>query len=309
MTHIARPGFTRADLTASLLIVVAALCVLLPACNKAVTTEKETESKDNLRNLGKVRETSGQMQSTNNLKQMDLSMHGISARNNGALPSSIGPYPTGGMVNASIFFHLLSDIEQDNVYKQYMKDPSGCKVVIKTFIAPLDPSNDGKQPLTSYASNAAVFGIGGGDHCISFPSAFNHKGTSNTILFMERFAVTQIDGKTNTHLWPAIKPEHVNYLYDEALQMGGQPASVVNLPDPIFGAMPETVKNDNTAHAFSAMLHVGLMDGSARNINTNITAKTVIPGQAPFAKETISIWTWACLISGPIGVAPVPAGW
>ncbi len=326
MIRRTRPGFTRVDLTVGLTVVVAALCVLVPACSKSRTSDQEAQSKDNLKKLGEadknrddrgdtdpitaMRQAAGRAQSTNNLKQMDLAMHGMAGRNNGALPPSVGPFPTGSTVNASVFFHMLSDIEQDNVYKQYSNDPSSCKAVIKTLIAPLDPSNDGKRPLTSYASNAAVFGIGGGFKTVAYPSAFNSKGTSNTILFVERFAVTQIDGKTNTHLWPAIKPAHVNYLYDEVLTMGGQPASVINLPDPIFGATPETVTNDNTAHAFTAnTLLVGLGDGSARSISPTITAKNVVSGPAAFSNNTISVWTWACLISGPIGASPMPNGW
>jgi hypothetical protein len=318
MNRIARPGFTRADLTASLFVTVAALCVLLPACSKSRTSEQETESKNNLKDLGDantkrddrgdpnpIRAAAGRKQSENNLRQMGLSMHGIASRNDGRLPPVVGVFPVGGPVNASIFFHMLSDIEQDNVYKQYMNDPSSCKVVIKTFMAPLDPSNDGKQPLTSYASNAAVFGIGG-NNSAAYPSAFNTKGTSNTILFMERFAVTQIDGKTNAHLWPASKPAHVNYIYDV-----GFPAPLVNLPDPIFGATPGTVTKDDTAHSFSAdKLQVVMADSSARTISSNITAKNVISTPlAPFPKDTISVWTWACLINGPVGVSPTPPGW
>jgi hypothetical protein len=319
MNRIARPGFTRVDLTASLFIIVAALCVLLPACSKSRTSELETESKNNLKDIGDantkrddrgdpnpIRAAAGRSHSTNNLKQIGISMHSMAISNNGALPPSIGPYPSGHTINASIFFQMLPYLEQDNVYKQYMKDPSACNAVIQTYIAPLDSSNDGKQPLTSYASNAAVFGTDG-KFPVRYPAAFHAKGTSNTIPFMERFAVTEIDGKTNTHLWSAINPAHVNYLFDVAV-----PAPLINLPDPIFGAAPKTVRNDDTAHAFSGnTLLVGLGDGSARAIKPDITAKNVISegGPSPIAKGTISVWTWACLFNGPVGFAPTPAGW
>src|SRR5262249_43758816 len=149
-------------------------------------------------------------QSTNNLKQMGLAMHGIASRTEGLLPPSFGVFPQGATIqgtnnpfNFSIFVHMLTDIEQDNVYRAIQgggaAGTAAQNATIKTFVAPLDSTNPGNSNVTSYASNAAVFGITGGGST-RFPAQFNTKGTSNTVLFMERFAVTSV-ASTPRHTW------------------------------------------------------------------------------------------------------------
>jgi len=162
-----RKGFTLIELLVVIAIIAVLIGLLLPAVQK-------------------VREAAARTQSTNNLKQMGLSMHNFAANFDGALPPSFGPFPTGSTTNGTLFFHMLPYIEQDNVYKS-----NALTTPIKTFVAPLDPTNPGTSDLTSYASNAAVFGVPStatGGASIRYPSAFNTKGTTNTILFMERYA-------------------------------------------------------------------------------------------------------------------------
>jgi hypothetical protein len=275
-------GFRRIDLV----VAVVSLALLIPACKEATD---------------KVRSAAANSQSRNNLKQMAIAMHGIASRRNGLLPPSAGTFPgwrdlDGGEEkgpmqrgpHASIFVHMLPDIEQDNMYNLYLAGPDRIPdtSTIQTFCAPHDVTNPGvNTALTSYASNAAVFGLKDGGST-RFPAAFAMKGTSNTILFVERYAVAS----GMRHTWFG-RADCENYLYPPA---AGEPAPVqpgqpANLPPPQFGVAPEAARND-TAHAFNpSAVQVALADGSAR---------TVTPSNA-------TAWSWACTFNN----APQPTGW
>jgi prepilin-type N-terminal cleavage/methylation domain-containing protein len=287
-----RKGFTLIELLVVIAIIAVLIGLLLPAVQK-------------------VREAAARTQSTNNLKQMGLSMHNFAANFDGALPPSFGPFPTGSTTNGTLFFHMLPYIEQDNVYKS-----NALTTPIKTFVAPLDPTNPGTSDLTSYASNAAVFGVPStatGGASIRYPSAFNTKGTTNTILFMERYAHTGGTATTATHNWGKVG-FYFNSVYN------AQIPGTANCPDPIFGVVPANITkafqpymagdttNDWTAHAFTASsLQVALGDGSVRSVSSAITTGAItVPG---VTNNPVTVWSWACIIHGPIGNAPTPSGW
>jgi len=293
-----RKAFTLIELLVVIAIIAVLIGLLLPAVQK-------------------VREAAARMQSTNNLKQMCLAIHGIAARNDGACPPSVGAFPTGATVQGSLFCWMLSDIEQDNVYTQYKTNFGAVPTTlsIKTFNAPLDPTNAGSNNWTSYASNAAVFGTSAGSATVRYPSNFNTKGTSNTILFMERYAST--GNTTNSpHTWSgtsATVPQ--NWVYVTLA------AGTADFPYPIWGAQPAlltasvttagaSTTNDATAHGFSSStLQVGMGDGSCRTISTGITATKTMTAAGTTSSVTASLWAWGCSIRGTIGNAPTPNGW
>jgi hypothetical protein len=131
------------------------------------------------------------MESANNLKQMALAVHNCAGANDGALPPSIGSF-RGCPGEHSFFFYILPYIEQENIATLY---PGGflgviIPVPVKTFIAPLDPTNDPTAAFTSYAPNLALFQFTGA----RMPASFEPKGTSNTVILMERYARTSIGG-------------------------------------------------------------------------------------------------------------------
>jgi prepilin-type N-terminal cleavage/methylation domain-containing protein len=149
-----------------------------------------------------VRAAAARVQSANNLRQMGLAANTASLNYN-QLPPGIGLYPSGGTVNGTVFFHLLPFMEEENIYNniasQAVSATSGVYSQllggslsastygnVKTFQANLDSSNQPGLGLTSYAGNGLVFAKGGQ----GIPAVFGTKGTSKTILFMERFAVT-----------------------------------------------------------------------------------------------------------------------
>jgi len=101
----------------------------------------------------KTREAAGRMQSSNNLKQIGLALHGYHDANN--------QFPAGVDANHfSAFAYLLPYIEQSNIFKKLdFKKDSDDKAnadirtaFIKTFISPRDANNrpDEKAGPTSY---------------------------------------------------------------------------------------------------------------------------------------------------------------
>jgi prepilin-type N-terminal cleavage/methylation domain-containing protein len=136
-----------------------------------------------------VRAAAARTQSMNNMRQLGLAINTASLNYN-QLPPALGLYPKGGTVNGTVFFHLLPFMEEDNIYNNYAATPYSTalggpnnKTNIKIFQASLDSSNIGNG-LTSYGANALVFQEGGQ----TVPAVFNTKGTSKTVVFMERFA-------------------------------------------------------------------------------------------------------------------------
>jgi len=228
----------------------------------------------------------------------------------GKLPPAYGTFPAKGFAKnaqpaqyGTMQYFMLPFIEQDNVYKSiqgasYKSGP----FVIKTFIAPNDPSvppggsgaANGNRGVCSYACNTYVFGTGisgpgpqtemgpqGADGgYANIPRTFLD-GTSNTIVFMEYYAVCG----SRTVLWsecekPANAPAWPNTL-------GGQPPT--GMPPQ---TVPPTFKNDwktplpqvmpapnqcdaKLAQGFSKSgIMVGMGDGSSRLIKSSITAPT-----------------------------------
>jgi len=210
-----RHGFTLIELLVVIAIIAVLIGLLLPAVQK-------------------VREAAARTTSSNNLKQISLAVHNYAGAYGDKLPTlvDIGTNaPTGGGLQ-STFFLLLPYIEQDNIYRLFQKAtprtyytpqfPKGASAqIIKTFISPADSTASngttnvisvtvpvtvpapfeqtivGEFATTSYAANGLVFkGNSGG-----LPRTFVD-GTSNTIVFAERFQVCQpLSGPTIHNMW------------------------------------------------------------------------------------------------------------
>jgi type II secretory pathway pseudopilin PulG len=218
-----------------------------------------------LARLQRAREAAERSVSTGHLKQMCIAMHVCAAAHDSAMPPSAGKFAGKG---GSFFFHICPYIEQDNVWQNNATD-----VILKLYIAPLDPSNQGAfKPWTSYASNAAVFGVNP-EKPAKLPARFGTKGTSRTVILMERYAVAS----TKIHAW-ADPGELATYL--------DGPKSLVEV-----GLRPQNASN-TAAHAFTrAGCQVGLGDAAIRTISPEMKLAT---------------FRWAC---DPDEKLPPPTDW
>jgi prepilin-type N-terminal cleavage/methylation domain-containing protein len=173
-----------------------------------------------------VRAAAARTQSANNLRQMALAMNTAALNYNSQLPPTLGYYPKNGSVIGSIFFHLLPFMEEENIYNAYAGQPFTSALLatnVKTFIAPLDPSNTGGG-LTSYCANGLIFQEGG----LNIPAAYTTKGTSKTVTFMERFAQTSTALTANLG---TVSGTTVNFIYtyqNGSNQLGTPPDAGVN---------------------------------------------------------------------------------
>jgi len=105
----------------------------------------------------KVREAAARMQSSNNLKQIALALHGYHDAN-GHLPPAAITDPKTGKKLLSWRVAILPYIEQDNLYKQFKLDepwdsPNNKKwgeIAVKTYVDSRVPAPDGKLNRTYY---------------------------------------------------------------------------------------------------------------------------------------------------------------
>jgi hypothetical protein len=204
------------------------------------------------------------------------------------MPPGVGFWPgpedwsTGGwgpppVKLASSFVFLLPFIEQDNMWRSYTTMNNfadgwspWCKAP-KTYINPADPSygsgtaNVG-TPTLCYAANSAALGNYGytfGDDTYDRHRRANLNngfpdGTSNTVVFTERYAVPGWDTDWgNSFSWPW------GWI----------------VPCPVFAAQNATIgltladpNRPNSAHPGTAL--AGLADGSVRGISSGISSAT-----------------------------------
>jgi prepilin-type N-terminal cleavage/methylation domain-containing protein len=260
-----RNGFTLIELLVVIAIIGVLIALLLPAVQK-------------------VRQAAARIQSANNLKQMALAVHNCAGANDGALPPSIGSF-RGSPGEHSFFFYILPYIEQENIATLYPDGFIGVDipVPVKTFTAPLDPTNDPTVEFTSYASNLALFQFTGA----SMPASFGSKGTSNTVILMERYAQTSITGEpgslglqSRNHIWSGSWT---------GLDCSFVPDGYTNAPQ--FAPTLEQADNRRPQGFTSSAMLVALGDGSVRGVGSDVSATT---------------WNWAC---NPVSGDVPPSDW
>jgi prepilin-type N-terminal cleavage/methylation domain-containing protein len=255
-----------------LLVVIAIIAILIALLVPAVQ---------------KVREAANRTQSQNNLKQMSLALHSCADTNRQKLPPSVGFYP---MTNAwatspnwgapaasgTVFYHIMPYIEQDTVYKNTPTwSWNSYNTIVPIYIAPGDPTAPasglhwGDRGAISYASNNFLFtSDNAGDPSQSppkarLPASFQD-GTSNTIVFGERYAKCQ----SYEYIWG----ESGSGLVWSPTIYETYPMTPAALPQ--FGPSP-AVCNPQVYQGFSVgVIQVGLGDGSVRGVTPGISFPT-----------------------------------
>jgi prepilin-type N-terminal cleavage/methylation domain-containing protein len=258
-------GFTLIELLVVIAIIAVLIGLLLPA-------------------IQKVRDAANQTQSANNLKQMGLAIHNFAGAHAGTLPPYVGSLNASSGVH-SLFWYILPYIEQENIATLYPQGLIGINipVPVKTFIAAADPTQDDTADRTSYASNIALFTMTGP----RLPSCFTIHGSSNTVMFMERYSQCAV-GLSGGSIG-LLSKNHVWSTAYTALDCSVPGAGFSNFPQ---FAPVATLADNRAPQGFSpSAIQVCLGDGSVRSIT---------PGMSP------TTWNWGC---NPANENPPPADW
>ena len=273
----ARAGFTLIELLVVIAIIAILIGLLLPAVQK-------------------VREAAARMQCSNNIKQLGVAFHAYASANEKVPPAwspdsgggTLGSNASIGPISGTAHFFLLPYIEQDNVYRLAGNSSANqASVIIKTFLCPSDSSLSSNiqrygYASTNYAANMLVmYPKGAGTIVTSMPD-----GTSNTVLFTERYKVcAPASGGYTGPAW-AMHPAFVGHGWDTPV-IGWRDPGVGGNYDPSFDGSQNGVSIAfQIAPAVSACtwqvaqgahtgsMVTGLGDGSTRFVSSGVSQNT-----------------------------------
>jgi prepilin-type N-terminal cleavage/methylation domain-containing protein len=290
-----RPAFTLIELLVVIAIIAVLIGLLLPA------VQKVREAAARMRSLNNLKQMTLACHSCNDA-------HGKLPPGVGWFPGNV-PVNSAPSGRGTVFYFLLPFVEQEPLYKNTADLSSNAgPVVVPIFLAPHDPSLPGSgtlntqpsggvannnQPLgaISYAANCLVFGgdkatpmstylnLNNPDPAVddhanvsvaSIPGTFTD-GTSQTILFLEKYAVCS-DGR---HTWA-----NDCYFTGGTATHGGTGYNSTWAPLQQHLVVPDIMPPPASAHcgypqAFSSGgIGVGMADGSVRTVSGSVSALT-----------------------------------
>jgi len=318
-----RPAFTLIELLVVIAIIAILLCLLIPAIQKVREAAARIQCANNMKQFGlaahNCNDTLGCLPPSlgwypgtgpaSNTGWGSVFFHLLPYLEQGNLYKSavtIGPNPMG---------------ENPGPNQPYYSSATGVGTAnfiganaIKVYVCPSDPSASGglytdvlfnyQWATSSYAGNFLVFGVVGNPVQVntvgnyqgvsSIPASFPD-GTSNTILFAERYAVcvsTTMD-LSRANLWDCWLPPANLYggVGHDYLPYFAQPTSDGNAIGPIslFQVQP-TFGNCDPSRASTAHtggMQVVLADGSVRMLSAGMSATTWWAAVTPAGGEVL----------------------
>jgi prepilin-type N-terminal cleavage/methylation domain-containing protein len=291
----ASKAFTLIELLVVIAIIAILIGLLLPAVQK-------------------VREAAARISDANNLKQMSLALHSCNDANlklppcSNGFPGAIGansqwnnPPNNWQTLNpatrGTLQFYILPYMEGGNIYSTTPGVSSESAAVVKGYVSPGDPSAPGNNMVnvaiwgsrgaTSYAANWYVFGNADGGSA-NIPRTFQD-GTSNTIVFVERYALCNAGvhawcddsypagpgtgGYTTNDTAPAYWQDAGPAIYGWGNPFNG-PNNTTLLQLPQFQPSASLCDPARTQGPYAGGMMVGLGDGSIRLLNSGVSQLT-----------------------------------
>ena len=272
-----RTGFSLVELVVVVFITAVLLGLVLPAVRSA-------------------QDAGDEKQTMNNLKQLSLSTHSC----NDVFKKLPPAFDKFGQLQkpVSVHVHLMPYIEQDNLYKTFLKDFNKAKEdgkgdtkakVAPQFISPMDPSAAKKDTggIQNCAANLRVFAESGSKTKFNEnmpalkavePGAAAHivraipDGTSNTISFVTKYGYCGENGGSRYAAAPNTK--YAAFFGQNAATKKADPAD----SKATFQLNPDAKQCLSTplmGQSFTKKgIQIGMFDGSARTVSPNVSAET-----------------------------------
>jgi prepilin-type N-terminal cleavage/methylation domain-containing protein len=306
-------GFTLIELLVVIAIIAILIGLLVPAVQK-------------------VREAAARIQCSNNLKQISLGTVNCADTNQTKLPIGMGMYPghgpdwgtwrdAPGSGYGPTFFHILPYIEQDNLYKSSVGGGAGWAggpntysswaggagtgtgdVIhqgVKVFNCPSDFTNSGGTSgaggwgVTSYAYNYLIFGTDWDGLAHNYPSTLQD-GTSNTIMFTEKYAQPSADPWSVDHggnVWwewsslvnLSVTGPAAKFLYRPTVAY----CDANKAPDAEDGNAPFNICSLMAETAHTGGIICGMGDGSVRVVSNAVSGTTWWYAMTPAGGEVL----------------------